>query len=602
LSNQAISLAQDAEGDGTALEAFATALNFAILALRDAIGHDTELIHRTTALRDRLRDNRLQLAVLGQFKRGKSTFINALLGAAVLPVGVIPITAVPVFISWGQSPVAKVHFRDGSPTAVLNTQALADIGNFLFGFVAEEANPENRLGVSRVELFYPAALLAGGTVLIDTPGVGSTFRHNTEAALAVLPECDTALFVVSADPPLTETELDYLRNVKTKTARIFYILNKMDYLAVSERTQAMDFLRRVLEQNNLWTPKSEIFLVSARNALEAAERADADAVESAGIAKVKRYLVDQLAAEKSRLLETSMRSKALGILAESVSDISLRIETLKLPLNELIEKSGLFEASLRAIEERQRAIRDVLAGEQRTIREDIEKATASLRDQAFSYLVRLFTGELHDTTTRKAISTSIEELFDTGRAKLLNEFSRRTNSALASHARQVDADVNAVRQATAQLFQVPFSEFRELPTFALRHEPYWVTTETRTRLIPDVGGWLDRLLPRQIRTRRTRTRMLAKINDLIVRNAENLRWALLCGTDETFRKAGADIQMRLDDAVATTRNVVHEALARRSEASLTIDADLARLNHASTLLSALQHQIDPPVPQGTPAA
>jgi hypothetical protein len=412
-----------------------------------------------------------------------------------------------------------------------------------------------------------------------------------------LPECDAALFVVSADPPLTETELDYLRNVKTKTARIFYILNKIDYLAVPERTQAADFLRQVLEQNNLWTPASEIFLVSARNALEATNRADADAVESAGIAKVKSFLIDQLAAEKSRLLETSMRSKALGILAESVSDISLRIQTLKLPLNELIEKSSLFEASLRAIEERQRVIRDVLAGEQRTIREDLEKAAVSLREQAFSYLARLFTGELHDAATRNAISTSIEKLFDTGRAKLVNEFSRRTNSALASHARQVDADVNAVRQATAQLFQVPFSEFRELATFALRHEPYWVTTETRTSLVPDVGRWLDRLLPRQIRTRRTRARMLAKINDLIVRNAENLRWALLCGTDETFREAGADIQMRLDDAVAATRNVIHEGLARHSEASLAIDADLARLTHASSLLAALQQQIDPHVPE-----
>ena len=61
------------------------------------------------------------------------------------------------------------------------------IREVLFRFVAEEANPKNRLGVERVELFYPAGILANGTVLIDTPGMGSTLRHNTEAAMQVLP-------------------------------------------------------------------------------------------------------------------------------------------------------------------------------------------------------------------------------------------------------------------------------------------------------------------------------------------------------------------------------------------------------------------------------
>ena len=66
--------------------------------------------------------------------------------------------------------------------------------------MAEEANPENQLGVERVDLLYPADILANGTVIIDTPGVGSTLQHNTEAAVQVLPKSDAALFVISADP------------------------------------------------------------------------------------------------------------------------------------------------------------------------------------------------------------------------------------------------------------------------------------------------------------------------------------------------------------------------------------------------------------------
>jgi len=66
------------------------------------------------------------------------------------------------------------------------------IGDCLFRFVAEEANPRDQLGVAAVELVYPAPILTDPTVLIDTAGVGSTLKHNTDAARAVLPKCDRA--------------------------------------------------------------------------------------------------------------------------------------------------------------------------------------------------------------------------------------------------------------------------------------------------------------------------------------------------------------------------------------------------------------------------
>jgi predicted GTPase len=90
----------------------------------------------------------------------------------------------------------------------------------LTAFVTEEANPRNMLGVARVEVRLPSELLASGVVLIDTPGVGSTFQHNTAAANAVLEECDAALFVVSPDPPITEVEVQFLASVRQTVARI----------------------------------------------------------------------------------------------------------------------------------------------------------------------------------------------------------------------------------------------------------------------------------------------------------------------------------------------------------------------------------------------
>ena len=133
-------------------------------------------------MRHRLAAGRFQLAVLGQFKRGKSTLLNALLGVDALPTDVVPVTAIPTFL----------------------------------------------------EVFLPSELLACGLLLFDTPGVGSTFRHNTAAADAVLAECDAALFVVSPDPPITEVEVQFLARVRQKVERVIVVLNKIDTLEPDE--------------------------------------------------------------------------------------------------------------------------------------------------------------------------------------------------------------------------------------------------------------------------------------------------------------------------------------------------------------------------------
>jgi hypothetical protein len=143
--------------------------------------------------------------VLGQFKRGKSTLLNALLGAPVLPTGVTPVTAIPTFINAGSKAAARITFKDGKES--LLTTIESEIPDVLERYISEVKNPHNRLNVKCVETEVPSEFLDHGIVLIDTPGVGSTFVHNTRAAEAVLVECDAAVFVVSPDPPITEVEV-----------------------------------------------------------------------------------------------------------------------------------------------------------------------------------------------------------------------------------------------------------------------------------------------------------------------------------------------------------------------------------------------------------
>jgi hypothetical protein len=154
------------------------ALASIVARARDAIApyfaDDTRFAARLDALADRLGAGRLQLAVLGQFKRGKSSFINALLGVPLLPSGVVPVTAIPTYIAWGASPLVEVWFHDGRAPTLFHPSDADATREIVARFVAEEANRENRLNVSRVQVSFPADFLRGGIVLIDTP---ASVRH-----------------------------------------------------------------------------------------------------------------------------------------------------------------------------------------------------------------------------------------------------------------------------------------------------------------------------------------------------------------------------------------------------------------------------------------
>ncbi|MBN1307978.1 MAG: dynamin family protein, partial [Chitinispirillaceae bacterium] len=163
-------------------------------------------------LRSRLAHGRLHLAVVGEFNRGKSTFINGLVGMQLLPTSVLPITAVPTRIIYGSGLRCTIRFLNKKPDILIRT-APESITEALLQYVAEENNPKNRYGVDSVEVAVPSPLLENGTTLIDTPGFGSTFLHNTKTALDALADCDAALFLLSADPPMTQTEVEFLKQV-----------------------------------------------------------------------------------------------------------------------------------------------------------------------------------------------------------------------------------------------------------------------------------------------------------------------------------------------------------------------------------------------------
>ena len=211
------------------------------------------------SLAARVSEGRFYLACIGQFKRGKSTLINALIGESVLPVGFIPVTAVPTVIRYGAQKKARIQFRDGAWQPI----AASDLALY----VSEEHNPENAKGVGGAEVFVPSALLATGMCIVDTPGLGSVFTGNTAATQAFIPHIDAALVVVGADPPLAGEELALVEAVGRQVQDLILVLNKADRTTDAERAAAAAFTQKVLEKR-LQRSAGPVFEVSATERLE----------------------------------------------------------------------------------------------------------------------------------------------------------------------------------------------------------------------------------------------------------------------------------------------------------------------------------------------
>jgi predicted GTPase len=219
---------------------------------------DSMIAAEAASVRARVAQQQFVVACVGQFKRGKSTLLNALLGDHVLPTGITPVTAVPTVIRFGSRAAARIRDSHGAWREI-------DLGD-LASYVAEEGNPSNVKGVVAVEVALPAELLANGLCLVDTPGLGSVFETNTQATLAFVPQIDVALVVLGTDPPIGAEELRLIETAFRQASRVLVVLNKADRAEARERQEACEFARRVIRER-LGYSVDEVFEISARDQL-----------------------------------------------------------------------------------------------------------------------------------------------------------------------------------------------------------------------------------------------------------------------------------------------------------------------------------------------
>jgi hypothetical protein len=363
--------------------------------------------------------------------------------------------------------------------------------------------------------------------------------------------------------------------------RLFFVLNKIDYLDARELEEALAFYRRVLCEQADCNPDHPVFCVSARRGLESKVAGDAAAWKESGMERLESFLVDFLARRKLEALGDAVSRRAVDLIDAVCMEAGITIEALKMPRQTLSQKIAVFEKSLDQAARERRLIQDVLDGDKRRMTAFLEQQSLALRQEAEAFLkdvmhrgagARVF-GRSTRTSIQDAWAEAIPEFFEQARADLNDQVKERLVDCLAPHEQRLAELVETLRRAAADLFQVPYRPLGADDALEIRRKPYWVLNTWNTEALPMLKSTEQRL------------------EDLARRNVENIRWSMLQNLIVSFSSFATRVKERLDETVAATKGAMEAAQERRSRGQEDVAQALCRLDGLVARLEKLKSEL-----------
>ncbi|MEM0981595.1 MAG: dynamin family protein, partial [Cyanobacteria bacterium P01_H01_bin.58] len=324
-------------------------------------------------------------------KRGKSTFLNALMGENLLPSDVNPCTALLTVLKYGAEKRVEIHFKDGAPPETV------DFASFKTQYTIApeeakqlEARQEDAFpNVSHAVVTYPLPLLEKGVEIVDSPGLNDTEARN-ELSLGYINNCHAILFVMRATQPCTLAERRYLENyIQGRGLSIFFLINAWDQVKESlidpddpeELEEAATKLHKVFRSNLQdycqidgadWYPE-RVFPISALQALRRRVKDPNASLDGTGLAEfmgaLNTFLTQERAVAEFRQVRTLARQthqrlaeaieRRIPLLGEDVDELKARIASVEPEFTELTQIRDRFQDEIRTLrDQKSRAIAD----------------------------------------------------------------------------------------------------------------------------------------------------------------------------------------------------------------------------------------------------
>jgi len=392
--------------------------------------------------------------------------------------------------------------------------------------------------------------------------------------------------------------VEFLKEVKGKVPRLFFVLNKADYLDAAERQEAVAFFQEQVARHAGLTAEP-LFVVSARRGLAARQKGDAEGWEESGMAALEAALVRFLAEEKEAALTHALTLRGRDALASARMKVALFSRSLRLPAEELAARRDRFEQRLAEAEAQRQGVLDRLAGEGKRIKESLRAATSELHDASVAHLEEVAdgvagtAGDPHwEAAVKEALAKAIPAFFEASFGDVSGRFRDRIRATLTPLQEEADRLMEGLRRNAADIFEIPFVAPESEAVFQPHQRPYWVAHPWRDTLVALPPTLLDLLLPRPLRGGRVRRRIGEEVARLVAYNIENLHWSIVQSIDTSFRRFAYDMEHTLTAAIGATREAIEIAASRRLEAEQTVAADLERADRLDQGLAKLAATLD----------
>ena len=317
------------------------------------VKNDSTLQQELYDLEHKIVQDYFMVVVLGEFKRGKSSFINALLGKEILPTDVLPETATINMVFYNEKPNLQVVYKNGH-----KEQGEVSL-EYLRKFSANVADNLSK-SVNYINIGYPLEMLKNRIVLVDTPGVADLEDMRTDITYGFLPKAHAVIFLLDANTPLTQTEKEFIEERLSPQGinDILFIVNKYDCIDDEEDEDFLDELKLRLDtvfKIGTAAAKLRSFTLlpfSATTALRGIERGDSKLLIASGMYEVRKQLLKimstgSIAQKKKHYAKVNLQKIAHHI----ITNIDKKIAITQASIDELslIEQTLLEEINSRAI-------------------------------------------------------------------------------------------------------------------------------------------------------------------------------------------------------------------------------------------------------------
>lgn len=358
-------------------------------------------VSTVSRLCDKLSTDCFKVLVLGEFKRGKSTFINALIGAEILPAFATPCTAVINEIKWGEQKKAVLFFQKPLPKSLpdtlpsdvkkhIETAEKKDVGPMeipvqeleKYIVIPDPARDQSasvaESPFARVEISWPLDLCLNGIEIIDSPGLN---EHMTRSRITTeyLSSVDAVVFVMSCHALASQSELHVIDcDVRAGGhEEIFFVCNRFDEIRSSERQRLVEYGKEKLREKTSFGADG-IYFISATNALEGRMHSNADLVEQSGILPLESHLSNFLIQDrgKIKLLQPS-RELTNNLNKATYESIPAQRHMLEQSLGQLEKQYEEIKPQLENAERKRRQIMEQVNKSRTRLRDDVRREIAA---------------------------------------------------------------------------------------------------------------------------------------------------------------------------------------------------------------------------------